>query len=198
MPPSAPPASAPGLTDDQIRAEETWLDEWIQAADSMDWSKWEKFWDSDAFLQFCDTPKLEGKDAIARHWQEKFGFLDQFKHARIVRRSFDVTSDLIYQTELLNYKIRGDPRAREIEVHALAVIHKKFGSSVVTGFEAYLDQQPITDILSFVNAMAFATAQISAPGLAQDQLEAEQVWLKQFNQDGDSLDWSRWGKWWAS
>ncbi|KAG8713862.1 hypothetical protein FRC11_010709 [Ceratobasidium sp. 423] len=164
MPPSAPPASAPGLTDDQIRTEENWLDEWVQAADSMDWSRWEKFWDCgrcnwditvkedslaelDAFLQFCDTPKLEGKDAIARHWQEKFSVLEQFEHTRILRRSFDVTSDLIYQTELLNYRIKGDPQARGIEIHALAVIHKKVGSNVVTGFEAYLDQQPIAEVV---------------------------------------------------
>jgi hypothetical protein len=67
--------------------------------------------------------------------------------SRILRRSFDVTSELIYQTELLNYRIKGDPKARDIEVHALAVIHKKVGSDTVTGFEAYFDQQPIVEVV---------------------------------------------------
>lgn len=38
--------SAPSLTEEQQRAEEAWLDEFNQAADSLDWAKWEKFWDS--------------------------------------------------------------------------------------------------------------------------------------------------------
>ncbi|CEL56640.1 hypothetical protein RSOLAG1IB_07966 [Rhizoctonia solani AG-1 IB] len=147
MPPPAPPASAQGLSDEHLHAEEKWLSEWIQAANSMDWSQWERFWDDDAFLQFCDTPKLEGRDAIARHWRDRFSYLDRFEHTRILRRSFDVTSELIYQTELLNYRIKGDPKARDIEVHALAVIHKKVGSDTVTGFEAYFDQQPIVEVV---------------------------------------------------
>ncbi|CCO29561.1 hypothetical protein BN14_03577 [Rhizoctonia solani AG-1 IB] len=186
MPPPAPPASAQGLSDEHLHAEEKWLSEWIQAANSMDWSQWERFWDDDAFLQFCDTPKLEGRDAIARHWRDRFSYLDRFEHTRILRRSFDVTSELIYQTELLNYRIKGDPKARDIEVHALAVIHKKVGSDTVTGFEAYFDQQPIVEVV-----------QVSAPGLTQDQIQAERIWLDRFMQDTDSLDWSRWGKWWA-
>ncbi|KAJ1300722.1 hypothetical protein OPQ81_002366 [Rhizoctonia solani] len=147
MPTSTIPASITDLTDEQVRAEENWLDEWTQAADSMDWSKWERFWSDDAFLQFCGTPRLEGKDAIAHHWQEKFGFFDQFKHSRVVGRSFDLKANLIYQTELLNYRIKGDPLARDIEIRALAVIHKEVGRDAVTGFEVYFDQQPITELV---------------------------------------------------
>ncbi|CAE6335659.1 unnamed protein product [Rhizoctonia solani] len=144
---SGPLVSAQGLTGEQLHAEENWLSEWTLAADSMDWSQWESFWDNNAFLQFSDTPKLEGKEAIAHHWREKFGFLDQFKHIRVVRRSFDVTSGLIYQTELLNYRIKGDPKARDIEIRALVVIHKKIGSATIEGFEAYFNQQPIADVV---------------------------------------------------
>ncbi|KAH7333602.1 hypothetical protein B0J17DRAFT_676038 [Rhizoctonia solani] len=45
--------------------------------------------------------------------------------------------------------------------------------------------------------MTLPATQISAPGLTHDELETEKTWLKHLNQDADSLDWGRWGKWWA-
>ncbi|CAE6468859.1 unnamed protein product [Rhizoctonia solani] len=45
--------------------------------------------------------------------------------------------------------------------------------------------------------MALPTTQVSAPGFTQDELETEKTWVKNFNQDADSRDWSKWSKGWA-
>ncbi|KAB5590021.1 hypothetical protein CTheo_6546 [Ceratobasidium theobromae] len=154
-----PQVSAPGLSDGEMLKELRWLEEFIGAADSLDWSKWEKYWDDNAFLQFCNCSKIEGKEAIAHHWQEKLGVLEQMEHTEIVRRSFDRSLGIIYQTEKLRYKIKGDPHARVIDVSGLAVIHKKIGSDVITGFETYIDQEPIVTIVRELRAMAMKRSQ---------------------------------------
>jgi hypothetical protein len=91
--------SAPGLSEEQLQAEKAWLQKFNQASDSLDWTRWEKWWDSgrynsrilysaqvayyviriDAFLQFGNQ-RVEGKKAIANFFQEQLGFLDLMHH----------------------------------------------------------------------------------------------------------------------
>lgn len=44
-----PQVSAPGLSDGEMLKELRWLEEFIGAADSLDWSKWEKYWDDSKY-----------------------------------------------------------------------------------------------------------------------------------------------------
>lgn len=101
MAPSTIQISAPGLTEEQLRNEQAWLDEFNQAADSLDWSRWERFWGDgkpylkgffelpraetgrtrDAFLQFGNTPKIIGKSAITSYFEGQLGALDLMHHA---------------------------------------------------------------------------------------------------------------------
>ena len=147
--PSATQISAPGLSAEQLLSEQAWLNEFNQAADSLNWLKWEKFWSDDAFLQFGNEPKFIGKSSIADYFSGQLGVLELMHH-EIRRHSIDVPSGLIYQTARVTYRIKGDTKARIIEVPGIAVIHKKMGSNVVTGFETYIDKEPISAVVKEV------------------------------------------------
>ncbi|ELU42424.1 hypothetical protein AG1IA_03555 [Rhizoctonia solani AG-1 IA] len=44
--------------------------------------------------------------------------------------------------------------------------------------------------------MSSSNALISAPGLTEDQIQTERAWLEGYGKDVDSLDWSKWEKYW--
>ncbi|CAE6431979.1 unnamed protein product [Rhizoctonia solani] len=141
--------SAPGLTEDQLQAERAWVDEFNQAGDSLDWSKWETWWAPDAFLQFANEPRIEGRDAISKFFEPQFAVLELMHH-EITRLSFDVPLGLIYQTVVVTYKVKGDPQGRTIQVPGLAALHKRPGENVLRGVEAYVDKAPIEGVVKEV------------------------------------------------
>ncbi|KAF8604426.1 hypothetical protein BDV93DRAFT_522541 [Ceratobasidium sp. AG-I] len=145
--PNTTQISAPGLTEEQLQAELAWLKEFNQASDSLDWNRWQEFWADDSFLLFGNTPKIEGKSAITQYFKEQLGYLDLMQHV-ILRHSFDLPLGLIYQTALVTYQIKGDPKGRQVEVPGIAVLHKQVGSDRITGFETYIDKEPLATIIS--------------------------------------------------
>lgn len=76
-------------------------------------------------------------------------YLD-FSLNSILRHSFDPPSGLIYQTALVTYQIKGDPKERKVEVPGIAVLHKRVGGHQVTGFETYMDKEPLVSIIQEV------------------------------------------------
>ena len=71
----------------------------------------------------------------------------RFTLGSILRHSFDFSLGLIYQTALVTYQIKGDPKGRKVEVPGIAVLHKRVGSSQITGFETYIDKEPLAAII---------------------------------------------------
>ncbi|CAE6535246.1 unnamed protein product [Rhizoctonia solani] len=137
--------SAPGLTQDQVEVEMTWLKHFNQDGDSLDWSRWEKWWASDAFLQFGNAPRIEGKEAINKYLEPQINILELMHH-EIIRLSFDKSLGLIYQTVIITYKVKGDPQGRTVHVPGLGVLHKRAGDNLLTGLEVYIDKAPIEAI----------------------------------------------------
>ncbi|CAE7140886.1 unnamed protein product [Rhizoctonia solani] len=141
--------SAPGLTQDQLETEQSWLKHFNQDGDSLDWSKWEKWWAGDAFLQFGNAPRIDGKEAIVKHLEPQLNALELMHH-EIIRLSFDKHLGLIYQTVVITYKVKGDPQERTIQVPGLGVLHKRIGEKLLTGFEIYVDKAPIEVVVKEV------------------------------------------------
>ncbi|CAE6490208.1 unnamed protein product [Rhizoctonia solani] len=141
----SPQISAPGLTEDQIKAEIAWLNEFMQAGDSLDWSRWEKGWEEDAFLQYGNSPRLQGKAAIANYFKEQLGMLE-YMHHDLFRFTFDLPLGLVYQASNVKFKIKGDPKGRTIQLPALGVLHKRVGEKVLSGCEVYVDKGPLAAV----------------------------------------------------
>ncbi|KAG8713861.1 hypothetical protein FRC11_010708 [Ceratobasidium sp. 423] len=141
--------SAPGLTQDQIQSELAWIDQFNQAGDSLDWSKWEKWWAPDAFMQFANEPRIEGREAISKYLEPQLAVLELMHHG-ITRLSFDEPLGLIYQSVVITYKIKGDPEGRTIQVPGLAALHKRAGEDVLRGIEVYVDKAPIEAVVKQV------------------------------------------------
>ncbi|KAF8687554.1 hypothetical protein RHS03_09968, partial [Rhizoctonia solani] len=134
--------SAPGLTSEEIQAERAWIDQFAQDSDALDWSRWDKWWADDAFFQFGNTPRIEGKKAIQKYMEPQYSVLE-FMHHGVIRISFDVPLGLIYQTTIISYKVKGDLEGRTIQIPGLAILHKRVGENVLKGFEVYIDKGPI-------------------------------------------------------
>ncbi|CAE7111089.1 unnamed protein product [Rhizoctonia solani] len=141
--------SAPGLTEEQIQVERAWLAGFVQAVDTLDWSKWEGWWAQDGFIQFGNSPRVQGKEAIAVFHKQAFGAFE-YLHHEITRCTFDVALGLIYQTTTLTVRIKGDPEKRTIRVPGLGVIHKKVGEIQTTGNEVYIDTSPVMSVVQEV------------------------------------------------
>ncbi|CAE6398429.1 unnamed protein product [Rhizoctonia solani] len=141
--------SAPGLAQDQIQAEQAWLKEFLQDADSLNWSIWGKWWADDAFLQFGNTPRMEGKESIQKYMEPQFSVLE-FVHHEVSRISFDVPLGLIYQTVVVTYKVKGDPQGRSIQVPGFSVLHKQVGENLLKGLEVYSDGGPVEAVVKEV------------------------------------------------
>ncbi|KAJ1300721.1 hypothetical protein OPQ81_002365 [Rhizoctonia solani] len=101
--------SAPGLTQGQLQDEQTWIKNFMQNGDSLDWSKWEKWWATDAFLQFGNTPRIQGREAISHYLKPQLEVLE-FMHHEIIRLSFDLALGLIYSTTDITYKVKANRR----------------------------------------------------------------------------------------
>ncbi|CAE6450146.1 unnamed protein product [Rhizoctonia solani] len=141
--------SAPGLTEDQIQAELTWLEGFAHGSESLDWTKWEGFWAKDAFLQFGNLPRIQGKEAIASSHGLMFGAFEYLSHDW-TRFSFDVPLGLIYQTCTVTYRVKGDPEKRDLRFPGLSVVHKKIGETQATGLEIYVDSSPVMSVVQEV------------------------------------------------
>ncbi|KAB5590023.1 hypothetical protein CTheo_6548 [Ceratobasidium theobromae] len=140
--------SAPGLSEEQLQWERAWLQEFNTTSDSLDWLKWEKYWDNNAFLQFGNH-RVEGKEDIAKYFHEQLGVLEFMQHS-ITRHSFDTPLGLIYQSADVIYKVKGDPQRRAIHTSGIGVIHKRVGSQVLTGLEIFIDKEAIAAIVQEV------------------------------------------------
>ncbi|KAG8706382.1 hypothetical protein FRC08_001107 [Ceratobasidium sp. 394] len=145
---SSPEVYAPSLADPQIQAEKEWLDRFNQASDSLDWSRWEKFWDDNAVLQFNNV-RIEGKAEIGKHFEGQFKLLKLMKHT-IARLSFVDPPGLIYQNATVTYKVNGDLLDRSIDIPGLAVIHKLPGGKFLTKFETYIDTSSLVPVIKEV------------------------------------------------
>ncbi|CAE6395433.1 hypothetical protein ACGC1H_002068 [Rhizoctonia solani] len=141
--------SAPGLTEEQVQVERAWLEGYAQAAESLDWTKWEVWWTNDGFLQFGNLPRVQGKDAIASFHAQMFAPFESLRH-NFTRYSFDLPLGLIYQTSTVIFRVKDDPEKRDIEIPGLAVIHKKIGEKHATGCEMYLDSSPVMSVVQEV------------------------------------------------
>ncbi|CAE6385969.1 unnamed protein product [Rhizoctonia solani] len=146
--------SAPGLAEEQILVERAWLEGFSQAAESLDWTKWEEWWTndvshSDGFLQFGNLPRVQGKDAIASFHAQMFAPFESLQH-NFTRYSFDLPLGLIYQTSTVIFRVKDDPEERDIQVPGMAVIHKKIGEKHATGCEMYLDSSPVMSVVQEV------------------------------------------------
>ncbi|QRV95415.1 hypothetical protein RhiJN_23433 [Ceratobasidium sp. AG-Ba] len=140
---------APGLTDKQVSAEVDWMERFIEAADSLDWAKWQNFWDDSAVLCLNNT-KIEGKAEIEKHFQQQLGPIGYMKHV-ITRLSFVVPPGLVYQSSNVAYKVRNDRLDRTIDVPAVAIIHKQTGAEALTKFEAYNDLSLLRSVVEEVS-----------------------------------------------
>ncbi|CUA69005.1 hypothetical protein RSOLAG22IIIB_08257 [Rhizoctonia solani] len=138
--------SAPGLTEQQVLDERAWLDGYAKALDSLDWAKWEGRWTEDAFLQFGNLPRIQGKEAIATFHEQMFGAFE-YLHHNFTRYSFDVPLELIYQTTIVTFRVKSDPEKRDIQVPGMSVIHKKTGENQATGCEIYVDSSPVMAVV---------------------------------------------------
>ncbi|CAE6383660.1 unnamed protein product [Rhizoctonia solani] len=141
--------SASGLTENQLEAEQTWLKHFNQDGDSLNWSRWEKWWAKDAFLQFGNAPRIDGKEAIIKYLEPQINILELMHH-EITRLCFDKSLGLIYQTVTITYKVKGDPQGRTIQVPGLGVLHKRVGEDLLMGFEVYIDKSPIEAVIKDV------------------------------------------------
>ncbi|CAE6424123.1 unnamed protein product [Rhizoctonia solani] len=144
-----PQTSAPGLTEEQLQNEWAWLVGFVRVAEQLDWTVWEGWWTQDAFMQFGNIPRLEGKDAIAGSHGKLYGALESTHHD-FIRYSVDVPLGLIYLSSNVTFKVKQDPDKREIKLPAIAVIHKKIGESQTTGCEIYCDMAPVMSVVQEV------------------------------------------------
>ncbi|KAG9128550.1 hypothetical protein FRC07_003439 [Ceratobasidium sp. 392] len=127
-----------GLTADQLRDEQKWIKAFNEAGDELSWDKWQDYWEDDAFLVIGNKFRLEGKPALAQHFNAGFKFFKSAKH-EVVRHSYDLPRGLLYQTMKLYKVLHGDPENKNIVTPSLSVIHRKIGEPKIRGVEAYED-----------------------------------------------------------
>ncbi|CAE6468454.1 unnamed protein product [Rhizoctonia solani] len=143
---ASPTAQTPvtSITQDQLQAEKAWIEGYYKDLDGLDWSKWEKYWDKDAFLQVGNLSRVHGRGAIENFYKD--GLINIFEsvhHESNRELTLDEFLGLIYSSRVVSYKIKGDPKGRTIRVPEMAVIHKRPGENVATGAEIYFDNTPI-------------------------------------------------------
>ncbi|CAE6468456.1 unnamed protein product [Rhizoctonia solani] len=149
MSPSAVQISYDGLTEDQVQAEQAWLEGYAKDTDSLNWFRWGGRWDKDAFFQYGNLPRCYGKEAIGQFYEQFTQTLESMHHIH-TRSSFNLPLGLIYTTWAVSYKIKDDPKGRTIQVPALSVFHKRLGEDVAAGCEIYVDIGPVAAVIQEV------------------------------------------------
>ncbi|QRV73928.1 SnoaL-like domain protein [Ceratobasidium sp. AG-Ba] len=138
-----------GLSPGELDVEQKWIQRFNDVADELNWSKWQEYWADDAFLVFGHKVRIEGREALTRHFDT---YLKLFKSSRheLTRHSFDLTQGLIYQTAKVTSIINGDPTAKPIATPIITIIHKRVGESKLRGLEMYGDLSEVEDAIKQV------------------------------------------------
>jgi ketosteroid isomerase-like protein len=130
-------------TTEEIEATRAWVRDFYNGSNSSDINSWiTQFYQSNAVLNFGNSPSLKGHEEIVSFFEKQRTILSSTKHDIL---HVDVFSDRIYVQQKDTFIVKNDSEENEIEIKAVVVIWKNVDENNLSSMDVYLDPTPLKE-----------------------------------------------------
>ncbi len=138
------------MTDDKRKSAHQFLLNFFEAEDALDAERLASFFTPEGVLRFANTPPVQGREEITKHFGFTFNNVFQSMSHTIV--DFDVLPEKLYVTHELSYVVKGDTEQKVNKVPIVNVFWKKDNEDLSTRLEVYMDPSPVFERMREINA----------------------------------------------
>ncbi|KAJ7596374.1 hypothetical protein C8J56DRAFT_286990 [Mycena floridula] len=116
-----------------------------------DFNAWFDMYAEDAWLQFGNSPRIFGREAIRAHFLPILTGVSQYLRHNVVRDVSVPSLGLIFQESIAHTVVPNDPENKVIAVPVIGVMHRKPGEKLMRGHQLYID---MTEVIARAQSVA--------------------------------------------